>query len=204
LIGATAIIDFANKGDNAIKSKDRTEYFDFGIQHEDQSVDIRHFFEGTKNNIFYPLTLFTYAMKIYLEKIPAFKSEAFYKELNLNNQLASDPFYQSLTAFFDKHYRTWLKEMMENERKFQPFNIDIPDLNSLVRGKQIEVKKVLGIVTSGGITDAFLKERLGKIEDDLKKKIPENEREKRFLKLLQEIAEECFKKLEKLPSEVFH
>ena len=43
LIGATAIIDFANKADNAIKPKERTEYFDFGIQHEDQSVDIRHF-----------------------------------------------------------------------------------------------------------------------------------------------------------------
>ncbi len=203
LIGATAIIDFANKADNAIKPKDRTEYYDFGIQHEDQSVDIRHFFEGTKNTIFYPLTLFTYAMKIYLEKIPAFKSEAFYKELNLNSQLSSDQFYQSLTAFFDKHYRAWLKEMSENERKFQPFNVDL-DLNSLVRGRQIEVKKVLGIVTSGGITDAFLKERLGKMEDDLKKQIPENEREKRFLRLLHAIAEECYEKLGGLPSEVFH
>ena len=204
MIGATAIIDFANKADHAIKPKEKTEYFDYGIQAEDQLVDIRHFFEGTKNTVMYPLTLFTYAMKIYLEKIPAFKGEAFYKELNLNNQLASDPFYQNLTSFFGKHYKVWLKEMMENERKFHPFNIDNPDLNSLVRGRQIEVKKVLGIITSGGITDAFLKERLGKIEDELKKKIPENEKEKRFLRLLQEIAEECFKKLEKLPSEVFH
>lgn len=203
LIGATAIIDFANKTDNAIKPKERTEYYDFGIQHEDQLIDIRHFYDTTKNAILHPLTLFTYAMKIYLEKIPAFKGEAFYKELNLNGQLASDPFYQSLTVFFDKHYRAWLKEMMENERKFQPFNVDL-DLNSLVRGRQIEVKKVLGIVTSGGITDAFLKERLGKLEDDLKKKIPENEREKRFLRLLHEIAEECYEKLGGLPSEVFH
>jgi hypothetical protein len=93
--------------------------------------------------------------------------------------------------------------MSENERKFQPFNVDL-DLNSLVRGRQIEVKKVLGIVTSGGITDAFLKERLGKIEDDLKKQIPENEREKRFLRLLHKIAEECYEKLGGLPSEVFH
>jgi len=143
-------------------------------------------------------------MKIYLEKIPEFKTEAFYKELNLNSRLASDPFYQSLTAFFDKHYKAWLKEMMENERKFQPFNIDLPDLNSLVRGRQIEVTKVLGIVTNGGITDSFLKERLGKIEDNLKKEMPENERERRFLVLLHKIADECYKKLGGLPSEAFH
>ncbi len=199
LIGATAIIDFANKTEGSIKTKDKTEYFDFGIQHEDQVIDIRHFYDTTRKNIMYPLTLFTYAMKLYLEKIPAFKGEAFYKELDLRDKISSDPFYQSLTVFFERHYKQWLKEMMDNERKFQPFNVDL-DLNSLVREKQIEVKKVMGIVTNGGITDAFLKEKLGKLEDDLKKKIPENEKEKRFLKLLNEISLECFKKLEDLPS----
>jgi len=199
MIGATAIIDFANKPDGAFKPKEKTEYFDFGIQHEDQVIDTRHFFDGTRKNIMVPLTLFTYAMKIYLEKIPAFKGEAFYKELNLGDKILSDPFYQSLTAFFNKHYKPWLAEMTDNERKFQPFNIN-SDLNSLVREKQIEVKKVLGVVTNGGITDSLLKEKLGKIEDELKKKIPDNEKEKRFLKLLNEISLECFKKLEDLPS----
>lgn len=199
LIGATAVIDFVNKPDGALKTKDKTEYFDFGIQHEDQVIDIRHFYDTTRDSIMHPLTLFTYAMKVYLEKIPAFKGEAFYKELNLGDKMSSDPFYQSLSAFFEKHYKPWLKEMTDNERKFQPFNVDL-DLNSLVREKQIEVKKVLGIVTNGGITDPFLKEKLGKIEDELKKKIPDNEKEKRFLKLLNEISVECFKKLEGLPS----
>lgn len=199
MIGATAVIDFANKANDPSKSKQKTEYFDFGIQHEDPTIDIRHFYDSTRNNIMYPLTLFTYAMKIYMEKIPAFKGEAFYKELNLGDKILTDPFYQSLSAFFDKHYKPWLKEMADNERKFQPFNVDL-DLNSLVREKQIEVKKVLGMVTNGGITDAFLKEKLGKIENELKTKLPDTEREKRFLKLLNEISLECFKKLEDLPS----
>ncbi|MEJ7677474.1 MAG: hypothetical protein WKG06_06305 [Segetibacter sp.] len=89
--------------------------------------------------------------------------------------------------------------MIDNERKFQPFNVDL-DLNSLVREKQIAVKKTLGIITNGGITESFLKEKLGKIEDELKKVIPDNEKEKRFLKLLNRIAEECYGKLESLPS----
>ncbi len=201
MIGATAVIDFANKPDDAIKPKDKTEYFDFGIKAEDQTIDLRHFYDATRRNIAQPLTLFTYAMKIYLEKIPAFKSEAFYKELNLGDKLNTDSFYQSLTAFFDEYYKTWLKEMIDNERKFQPFNIDL-DLNSLIRGKQIEVKKVLGVVINGGITDSFLKEKLGKLEDELKKTVPDSEREKRFLKLLNLIANECYEKLETLPSMV--
>lgn len=199
LLGATAVIDFANQQDGAIKPKDKTEYFDFGIKREDQVIDIRHFYDSTRQTILYPLTLFTYAMKIYLDKIPEFKGEAFYKELNLGDKISSDPFYQSLSSFFTTHYRSWLKEMTDNERRFQPFNVDL-DLNSLVREKQIEVKKVLGVTVNGGITDSFLKEKLGKIEDELKKVIPDNEKEKRFLKLLNRISEECYGKLESLPS----
>jgi hypothetical protein len=200
LIGATAVIEFANKPDGAIKPKDKTEYFDYGIKSEDPVIDIRHFYDSTRQTVMHPLTLFTYALKIYLEKIPNLKGEAFYKELNLGNRISSDPFYQSLTVFFTKHYKPWLKEMMDNERKFQPFNVDETDLNSLVREKQIAVKKTLGIVTSGGITDSFLKEKLGKIEDELKKVIPDNKKDERFLKLLNRIAEECYGKLESLPS----
>ncbi len=201
MIGATAVIDFVNKPDDAIKSKDKTEYFDFGIKAEDQTIDLRHFYDDTRQKVAYPLTLFTYAMKVYLEKIPAFKGEAFYKELNLGDKLSTDSFYQSLSSFFGEHYKGWLREMMDNERKFQPFNIDY-DLNSMVREKQIEVKKVLGVVVNGGITDSFLKEKLGKIEDELKKTVPDSEREKRFLKLLNQIAKECYDKLESLPSMV--
>lgn len=68
LIGATSIIDFTNKADESIKPKDKTEYFDFGIKSEDQVIDIRHFYDSTRQAIMYPLTLLTYAMKIYLEK----------------------------------------------------------------------------------------------------------------------------------------
>ncbi|HEY5408525.1 MAG TPA: hypothetical protein VIJ92_15635 [Ginsengibacter sp.] len=201
MIGATAIIDFVNKPVTSLKTKEKTEYFDFGIKTEDTTIDLRHFFDATRQKIALPLTLFTYAMKIYLEKIPAFKSEAFYKELNLGDKLTSDNFYQSLTSFFEEHYKGWLKEMMDNERKFQPFNVEF-DLNSLIREKPIEVKKVMGVTINGGITDSFLKEKLGKTEDELKKEIPDTEREKRFLKLLNRIANDCYEKLENMPSMV--
>jgi hypothetical protein len=199
LIGATSVIDFVNKSDNSFKLKENTEYFDFGIKKEDQVIDIRHFYDTTRNTVMYPLTLFTYAMKLYGEYIPSFNKEAFYKELELSERLTTDPFYQNLTSFFTTHYKAWLKEMIDNERTFQPFNVEL-DLNSLVREKQVEVKKVLGVTTNGGINDSYLREKLGKIEDELKKSIPDSEKDKRFLKLLNRMAVACFEKLESLPS----
>jgi len=192
LIGATSIIDFANKDDKSFKTKNRTEYFDFGIKNEDQVIDIRHFYDTTRQKIMYPLTLFTYAMKIYLENIPDFKKESFYKQLDLGANLKNDLFYQNLTAFFNIHYRSWLTEMMDNEREFQPFNVD-SDLNSLVRERKISTSFL-----SKGISQLFLKDKLGKIENELK----DTENNKRFLEMLNRIAEECFKKLESLPSMV--
>jgi len=196
LIGATAVIDFVNKTDLSFKGKEKTEYFDFGIKKEDQVIDIRHFYDTTRNTVMYPLTLLSYAMKIYLDNIPALKGESFFKELNLGSMMKNDAFYQNLSSFFEMHYRAWLKEMTDNERKFQPFNID-HDLNSLVREKPIHTS-----FFNKGINESFLKEKLGKIEDELKKTIPDSERERRFLKLLNKISEECFKKLDSqsLPS----
>jgi len=198
MIGATGIIDFINKSDGSFKDK-VTQYFDFGIKKEDAVIDVRHFHNVTRETILKPMTLFTYAMKVYLEKIPSFNKQSFYKELELGDKLTKDIFYQNLTAFFDVHYRSWLKEMIDNERKFQPFNIDL-DLNSMIREKQIEVKKIFGITKEGGITESFLIEKLGLIEDRLKKEIPDAEKEKRFLRILTEISNECFIKLEQLPS----
>jgi len=197
LIGATAIIDFVNKPDGSFAPKGQTQYFDFGIKKEDQVIDIRHFFPTTAKTIMEPLTLLTYAMKIYLETIPELRNEAFYKELNLGDKYSNSAFYQNLTAFFSVHYKNWLTEMSGNERTFQPFNLN-QDLNAMVREKPIEVKKILGMVTNGGISESFLKAELGKLEDELKKSIPDQD--KRFFKLLNRISLECYKKLEALPS----
>ncbi|SFM82364.1 Tubulin/FtsZ family, GTPase domain [Chitinophaga sp. YR627] len=201
LLGATAIVDFVNRSDDSFKSRDKTEYYDFGIKQEDQVIDVRHFFDKTRSTIMEPLTLFTYAKKLFLEVLPKFSNESFYKELELGTRMKNDIFFQHLTTFFRDHYMSWLREMMDNERKFQPFNVgENLDFNSMVRGKPIEVVKILGIVKNGGITESFLKTKFGVIEDELKKSIPDTEKEKRFLKLMNRVAAECFSKLESLPS----
>jgi hypothetical protein len=51
---------------------------------------------------------------------------------------------------------------------------------------------------ASGRTDYY--DRLGKLEDELKKTIPDTETEKRFLKLLNQIAKECYAVLDYLPT----
>ena len=193
LIGATSIIDFANKQDGAFKPKEKTEYFDFGIKQEDQVIDVRHFHDVTRDTVLLPMTLFTYALKLWVEIIPSLRNDAFYKELGLGERSANDAFYQHLTAFFREHYKNWLTEMTENDRKFQPFNI-AEEMNALIRGKPIPKRKLF----DNSISETFIRTKLGRTQAELEKSIASPE--KRVLKLLNAVAKDCYTKLESLPT----
>lgn len=199
LLGATAVIDFVNKSDEALTATIRTDYYDFGIRQEAACVDFRHFYDTSRIRIMEPLAKFGYAMKIYLDYLNGMKDEVFYKDHDLKHKLGTDAFYQTLTAFFQTHFKGWLQEMAGNERQFQPFNLQ-EELNSFINGKQITIKKMLGFTRDAGLNESFLKERLGKLEDELKKNIPDTEKEKRFLMLLNKIAGECYAVLGGLPT----
>jgi hypothetical protein len=190
LIAAAAILDFTNKKDDAFETS--TLYYEYGIKRDDPTIDIRHFFDHDRNQILHHLTAFTYAAKAYIQHLPTALGEAFAKELELDKELHSAAFYQSLTAFFKEHFLQWLTEMERNSRTFKPFILD-ESFNTMVVGKPIKTN-----ILDKGISTTYLNTHFGKIENDLKKTIPKGE--KRFLILLNKIAEKCFDKLEKLPS----
>lgn len=190
LIAATAILDFTNKKEEAFEAT--TMYYEYGIKRDDLTVDIRHFFDQDKANILHSLTAFTYAAKAYVQHLPTALDEAFAKELNLEKELPSAGFYQSLSAFFKEYYLEWLKEMERNSRTFKPFMLE-DTFNAMVVGKPIKTS-----IFEKGISSGYLNTHFGKIENELKKTIPQGE--KRFLLLLNKIAEKCFEKLERLPA----
>lgn len=198
MIGATSIIDFINKTDDALGTAGLTKYFDYGIIQNSSSVDFRHFYSWSAQQIMKPLALFSYAMKIYRDYLPQLQDQVFYKDM-LKDHLHSDFFYQTLSSFFDTHFRGWLKEMANNERKFEPVQLD-EELNRFITGKSIAVKKILGVVVDAGISPLFLKEKLGRIDEELRKMIPDSEKKRRFLQLLNQIAAECYAKLGALPT----
>jgi len=190
LIAATAVLNFTNLNDEAFEPS--TMYYEYGVKRDDLTLDIRHFFDKDKMNVLQSLTAFTYAAKAYTQHLPIALGEAFAKELNLAKELYSADFYQSLSAFFNEHYLQWLLEMERNSRTFKPFILG-ESFNAMVVGKPINT----GIFEKG-ISPGYLNTHFGKIENELKKTIPQGE--KRFLLLLNRIAEKCFEKLEKLPT----
>jgi hypothetical protein len=189
-IAATSIIDFTNKAINEFS--ETTDYHEFGIKKDEMSVDIRHFFENTKNTILKPLTAFAYATKTYLEFIPNNMGEAFARELNLKNEINTNEFYVNLTEFTNEHFKKWLLELERNNRTFKPFNLS-GDYNSFVVGRQIET----GLFKKG-INNVYINQCIGIIENELQKTVPENE--KRFLLTLNKITEKYFEKLVDLPT----
>jgi hypothetical protein len=190
LIAATAILNFSNRADSAFSGN--TQYYEYGIKRNESTLDLRHFFDDTRKTVLRPLTAFTYAAKAWLEFVPQHLKEAFAQDLGLDRSLETNAFYQALTAFLKEHYLPWLKEMGLNNRTFRPFDLE-GDFNSLIRSKQIKT----GIL-SRGISESYLKEHFGKIQNRLKTTVPKPEA--RAVLLLAEIAGKCFEKLEDLPA----
>ena len=198
MIGATAIIDFINKPDETLALNGVTKYFDYGIIQDSATVDFRHFYNWSGQQVMKPLAHLAYAMKIYLDSIPQLQGEVFYKDL-LKDHIHTDLFYQTLSSFLGTHFKGWLNEMALNERSFQPVQLD-ETLNGFITGKPIPIKKILGIVRDGGLSQSFISEKMGKMEDELRKTIPDPEKERRFLQLLNQIAAECYSVLGALPT----
>lgn len=189
-IAATSVIDFTNKDDAEFTGN--TTYYEFGIKDDVSVVDIRQFFDKTKNKIVKPLTAFAYAAKTYLEFIPKNLDEAFAKELNLKSNINTQDFYLKLSDFIENHYYQWLNEMEHNGRSFKPFNLQ-SEFNSFVVGKQIET----GLFNKG-INNNYIKKHIGIIENELQGSIVENE--KRFMTMLYKLSKKYFELLSGLPT----
>lgn len=190
LLAAGAILDFTNKREEDFTGT--TIYEEYGVKKDDLTLHIGHFFDRERQNMMMPLTAFTYAAKAYVDHLPTAMNESFAKELDLSSKLQTSIFYQSLTAFFNQHFLPWLMEMGQNSRSFLPFHLR-GDFNTLINSKPIKT----GFFDKG-ISEGYLNTHFGKIENELQKTIPQGE--KRFLMLLNEIAEKCFEKLEGLPT----
>jgi len=133
-----------------------------------------------------------YATKLLMDFIPAQTNEAFAKGLNLASQLSSNDFYLQTKAFFKDHYQQWLSELSANKRGGHFFEFE-KDFNTFFRGKKIET----GLFKKG-ISEKFLIQHLNKTQDDLSKKIPNNE--ERFMQMLITVSDECLKELGDIPS----
>jgi len=185
MLAAEAVLHFAQKHNDEFTADRR--YYEYGLRRNDRRLDLAHFHDPTYHNLLEPMIRFGYATKFFTDFVPNNQSEAFAKNLALPQNLSTNSFYQGLRNFMGFHFREWLREMAENDRSFHPLDLTA-DFNGMVRSRQIPT----GFFDKG-ISERFLREQAGKIENNLQSGFPQTEH--RFMQLLIEVAERCREKL---------
>ncbi|WP_019988034.1 tubulin-like doman-containing protein [Rudanella lutea] len=186
MLAAAAVLDFARRP--ADEFGGGKQHYEFGVKRNDRTLDLPHFYDRTYNDLLEPLIRFAYATKFYTDFLPGHLTEAFARNLNLRQDITTNSFYTALQNFMGVHFRGWLAEMAQNDRAFAPFDLNA-DFNSMVRSKQIET----GFFKKG-ISEGFLRDQAGEVENKLQKTFPQNEA--RFMQMLIEVADRCREKLE--------
>ena len=192
MLAAEAVLDFARKSLDELS--DTKRYFEYGLKRNDRKLDLAHFYESTYQNLLEPLLRFAYATKFALDFVPEHLGEAFAKNLGLPQTYGNDTFFIALKNFMANQFKPWLAEMGENDRSFQMVNMEA-DFNALIRSKQIETGWF-----EKGISEGFLRDNAGKIENGLQAAFPKPE--ERFMQMLIEVAEKCREKLGTLSREL--
>ncbi len=119
-LGATAIVDFANKS-----YQGNTVNKELGLEEIDSSISFASFYPNLRSQLYQPMVQFVLMMNSHLNKSEFFTSDTFAANSHFANLYTSNQ-YTDLVAFFDC-YKGWLKEMQDNQRSLDLFNLDCED-----------------------------------------------------------------------------
>ncbi len=118
-LGATAIADFSNNNFNT----GGTSSMEFGLKDITDSVSFNAFHNNMHDLLYKPLVQFTMMSNALTYKVDSFSSDSFNANKGNFKDFYSGNFFRSLTDFFEK-YLIWLKEMKNNKRKLDLFNLE--------------------------------------------------------------------------------
>lgn len=193
LASALAIINFAE-----IKSIDLTTtngiavnpiYKEFGIEHESNRIIFSDLSLGSRASLQKPLTQFILFCKYLTEQIDNSKSQPWKIDQKFDDQFISSQFYNSNMKDLVSVFIEWLNEMSNNERAFEPFELEEKknDIFSLVKGQK--PARVNSLKSNYALFDDRLNSLQSSLTNDASK-------EQKFVELF-------YKATEKLVSEKF-
>ena len=119
-LAATAIVDFSNKQHPNTVNKE------LGLKDVEDTVSFGSFYDIQKRLLFTPLTQFILMANCLNNKFDYFSSTAFNANNSNFQDLYDGAFMSELRGMFVK-YLEWLKEMKENKRSLDLFNLKTGD-----------------------------------------------------------------------------
>ncbi len=145
LVGALSILDFLH--DDELQTR-RTTYKEYAIRENTSDIHFPHLADETMQDIFRPLTQYTYCCKYWKEHLSnAVEQQAWSKgkggnaNVPLDHSFFNGDFFKNNLMRFNAHYLDWLQEMGRQNRSFAPFDLNVGSnfLHNMVRG--IEQRK---------------------------------------------------------------
>lgn len=134
-LGATAIINFSNS------KFDSASNMELGIKDGVSAVSFDSFYRGMRELLYSPMVQFTMMTNALTHKVDTYRSASFNANKGNFDSFYSGMFFNDLSVFFRK-YQEWLKEMKDNKRQLDLFNLNCGDHPfDLVTG--VKPKKIL-------------------------------------------------------------
>lgn len=143
LLGALSIVHFT-----ANNFTSPQQIFEYGLHNDDTEIHFNNIGDETRELIAGRLTSI-YLLNILHQSVKKNKHLPFRKTSGFDSRFFNDPFFGNLLEnFFQNYFSPWLKELAENERAFNPFNLSVTtDFSDLIKGSKKISKFLPGIFT---------------------------------------------------------
>lgn len=120
-LAASSIIDFSYKD-----KQGSTDNLELGIKDVSGAVSFDSFYDKMRDMFFFPLTQFALMSNALTYKVNRFKSSSFNANKGNFEDIYDSRFFDEITHCFEQ-YQEWLKEMKNNKRSLDLFNLECKD-----------------------------------------------------------------------------
>ena len=123
LAAALAIIDFANSNIEHNRDMTYTSYREFAVRSDANPLSLNDFCPNTFHSVGKEMMSFYIFSRFYMEHFHDTQNYAWAKTPQMKNVSYGDAFFSELGQFVDNFKNHWLKELSDNQRSFQPFDL---------------------------------------------------------------------------------
>lgn len=128
VVSSLAIVDFVHSDDP------QNEYKEFGVKEDADPLYMSHLSDATQYLLVKPMINFYLFAKYYKNHLKDTFNKAWAKDLGFSKETLNEDFYKKLTQFTDLFLDSWLQELYDNKRSFQPFNLSSSSLYESING----------------------------------------------------------------------